>query len=461
MPPLLSGQWHSLLAKHAKIWRRAAQKATEAIESRLTDAARGPPKLQPIPVRNTTRPQLGHLPRAQQSSRWISTRAWKAAARHYSSIVGKTKDVYPDRAAYRSTTIARHISRSSGRAPFASTLRPNLTGGTLGRSAGGYTLGSGRVGAARYFSHGPANPAHVVQNVSQGVRAFALSGSKARYNGTDPATGNKRYTAVTPLQHHTFSKLRGVEACNSPGTRIEFRVSPTITALNSLGQVPSYETTSSHLNTDGLLDFLSNDFARALKDLPIILSDLNRLASLGDLQMTCHKDTLRVHFPGVDEQTVQALCSDIGLQRGIVVQDADFGVAFQTAELPQSYLQGHITPAELDSESRNGIDWRTMLTPLAASRDGHYAFSTSSVSGLEDIDHSQAAEQTRDATSCDADDWASQDSFDSDYGAQQEDDRRRTSPHDPLDYQGLAGVFRFIQQCDAAVPSSRPEAGAH
>ena len=52
----------------------------------------------------------------------------------------------PDRSKFLDTRTGRAISQFAGRAPFASTLRPNLTGGALPRTAGGYGLGSGRIG---------------------------------------------------------------------------------------------------------------------------------------------------------------------------------------------------------------------------------------------------------------------------------------------------------------------------
>lgn len=70
------------------------------------------------------------------------------------------------RADFPSSATARAVGRLTSRAPFASTLRPNLTGGAFPRTAGGYSLGGGRAGGARYFSHTPTAPAQVI-NVSR------------------------------------------------------------------------------------------------------------------------------------------------------------------------------------------------------------------------------------------------------------------------------------------------------
>jgi hypothetical protein len=85
------------------------------------------------------------------------------------------------------------------------------------------------------------------------------------------------------------------------------------------------------VNTDGLMDLLSIDFARALKDLAAIMNDLKRLSTLGDLPLTMvDRSTLRVHFPGCDAQTVERLCDEVGVQRGIIRQDSDFDTSAGT-----------------------------------------------------------------------------------------------------------------------------------
>jgi hypothetical protein len=124
------------------------------------------------------------------------------------------------RASFPSSATATAVSRLTTRAPFASTLRPNLTGGTLSRTSGGYSLGGGRTNGARYFSHTPAAPAQVVNNVSAAVRAFWVSGQKAQFDGITPA-GEKRYRSITSLQEETGRKMQSVSK-NAPGSFIDF-----------------------------------------------------------------------------------------------------------------------------------------------------------------------------------------------------------------------------------------------
>lgn len=272
--------------------------------------------------------------------------------------------------------MASNISRLTTRTPFASTLRPNLTGGTLGRTAGGYAVGAGRFGGARYFSHGPAAPAQVIQNVSQGVRAFFLSGQKVRFDGIDPRTGEKRYKAVTVLQDQAGHKMTALPQ-NAPGSFIDFQLSPTVTAfgvlsaLNKESGAPADVT----LNSDGLADLLAGDFARSLKEFSIVLNDLERLSTLGDLPIILHdRSTIRVRFPGCDAETVERLCDEIGLQRGRITQDEDFGTRngsdmallfpFAPSVAPTSDTESFFEkPSKKPYQYSNDLDWQGMLTP--------------------------------------------------------------------------------------------------
>jgi len=80
---------------------------------------------------------------------------------------------------------------------------------------------------------------------------------------------------------------------------------------------------------EGLLDVLSVDFARALKDFTAIMNDLKRLSALGDLSVTLEPGSvLRVRFPGCDAETVERLCDEIGVRRGIIQQDPDFDASY-------------------------------------------------------------------------------------------------------------------------------------
>ena len=179
----------------------------------------------------------------------------------------------------------------------------------------------GGAGKARHFSHTSGCQAQIVQNVSAGIRAFFIGGGKARYDGIDPVTGEKRFRSVTQTQDAVYKKW---ENRILKGTNLNFKLSPTITALSPCFS-PSGRTSSNTLNTLGLLDNLSIDFARALKDLSIILTDLQRLSLFGDLPIslitTSSGPVITVRFPGCDADIVSRLCDEVGVRRGIIVED--------------------------------------------------------------------------------------------------------------------------------------------
>ena len=330
----------------------------------------------------------------------------------------------------------------TGRAPFASTLRPNLTGGAFPRTAGGYGLGSGRAGA-RFFSHSPAAPAHIVQNVSQAIRAFALSGQKVKYNGVDPMTGEKRFKSVSALQDKVEKRTYKIPKA-TPGSYVEFKVNPTITALSPLSTLTGLNGKHESLKTEGLLDVLSVDFSRSLQDLAIILSDLNKLSKLGDLPITYHSSHLRVHFPGCDSDTVEGLCNELGVRRGVVVQDEDFDafVGTDIALLFPFAPQKTVSECSFYEKSvagrlyaQDAIDWRDLQRP----RSPHY--STQSEDGL-DLEEEYIENP-----------WISSPSgYESLHSSEIDSAPAHFQPdqHSPLEYQGIEGIYKFIEQCDAA-----------
>lgn len=331
------------------------------------------------------------------------------------------------------------VNNHSGRSPFSHTLRPNLTGGAFPRSAGGYGLG----GSARYFSHTPAAPAQVVHNVSQAVRAFLISGQKAQFDGVD-AHGRKRYRAVSELQDEVGRKMTSLPKA-SPGSYIDFTINPTVTALTPVDVLAGFSSSfaaKQSLNTEGLLDVLSVDFSRALKDLSAVLNDLKRLSTLGDLPITYRGTTVRVHFPGCDAGTVERLCDELNISRGVIVQDEDFD-AFVGTEIA---LLFPFAPSKTMSESSffekpverrrpfDPIEWREMLTPEEVSDLG---FSTISDAGF---DYEEV--ETKNV-------WVSSPSGYESLHTSEVSSLERPSKHDPLEYQGFEGIYRFMERCQS------------
>ncbi|ORY60191.1 uncharacterized protein BCR38DRAFT_444221 [Pseudomassariella vexata] len=315
--------------------RTAAYKASKIIRSKLASATRPVNAVEPVLAKASHPRQPIHpaaLLRQQKNRRWHSTSTYNnlnAAVRRFIST-GRIDSVPRiDRTKFLNTQTGRAVAQLTGRAPFASTLRPNLTGGALPRTAGGYGLGSGRIGGVRYFSHTPASQAQVLQNVSVAVRGFWISGQKAQFHGIN-ARGEKQYRAVSTVEDEAIRKMSAF-ARNAPGSYIDFNLNPTVTALSPLSGAFPYKSAGiqvadgTTLNTEGFIDVLSIDFGRALKDLTATLSDIKKLSALGDLPIQLEKGhTLRVRFPGVDADTVECLCDDLGLTRGIVREDREF-----------------------------------------------------------------------------------------------------------------------------------------
>lgn len=365
----------------------AVAKTTKAARA-IADATRPlQGQAQHIPIRSGYTSRLpihlaALLKQQRRGARWFSSPAASNINNILRRFISSERGASPrfDRTRLPASNTARRIAQFSGRASFASTLRPNLTGGAMPRTAGGYSLGGG----ARYFSHMPVAPAQVVHNVSQAMRAFFLSGRRFRYDGVG-ARGESKYRAVSSLEDEAMRKLADMPQ-SAPGAFIDFRLSPTITALSPLAAAIACASEASGfrtqaalpatLHTEGFLDVLSADFGRALKDLAAVYADLRRLSDLGDLQIVLEKDVLRVRFPGTDALTVQGLCDDLGIQRGIVAQDAKFDSA---AGVPVA-LKFLFAP---DAE-------RTLTSPGGSARSVESS-SLDSVSSLEDCSLIQEA----------------------------------------------------------------------
>lgn len=332
-----------------------------------------------------------------------------------------------DRSKLPVSNTSRRVAQFSGRAPFATTLRPNLTGGALPRTAGGYSLG----GSARYFSHTPTAPAQVVQNVSQAMRAFFLSGQKLRYDGLGPH-GDRQYRAVSPVENEAMHKFSSMHQ-SAPGSFIDFQLSPTVTALSPLAAAISSASESSgfkadavaagaSLNTEGFLDVLSADFGRALKDLTAVFADLRRLAVLGDLPIILERQhTLRVRFPGVDADTLERLCDDIGVQRGVVGQDPNF----DTSDGVPVALKFPFAPDAPESLRYPGVSIRSNDEFIECS-------------SFEDDDFVREAFMEE----IDGNPWLSDPE-----GYETMSPALSLGEH-ASEYDGLEGIYRFIEECD-------------
>ncbi|KAF2002897.1 hypothetical protein P154DRAFT_520657 [Amniculicola lignicola CBS 123094] len=435
---------HKLVARHAKVLKVAWKQTAKAIQNQLPASIRPTQaQLQPILVRNVPRYPIHPAALLKQSKgRWYSTHsAISATVRRFTTAAARSSGAKFDRSSFPKSRIGTIVTAQAGRAPFASTLRPNLTGGTLGRTAGGYAWGSGRAGGARYFSHGPAAPAQVIQNVSQAVRAFMVSGQKAQFDGVDPRTGEKRYKPVSVLQDKVNRTLNKVPK-STPGSYISFNINPTVTALTPLNAVKGFSSFSQEKNTlneEGLLDILSVDFSRQVKELAAVLKDLQRLSALGDLPITYESSALRIHFPGCDAQTVEKICDEFNIQRGVVHQDEGFDEYVGTEIALLFPFAPSRSPSEYSFLARSvtgrqqPIEWEYMMSPPVMASE--YS-STRSEDGMdfEEIDQPNP--------------WISSPSgYDSLHSSDMEESM---DMHTPLEYQGFEGIYRFMEQCESS-----------
>jgi hypothetical protein len=335
------------------------------------------------------------------------------------------------------------------------------------RSAGGYGLGGARTGA-RYFSHSPAAPAQVVQNVSQAVRAFYLAGNKARFDGF-ARTGEKRYRAVSDVQDSVRQTL-DMHAPLAKGSYIDFKVSPTITAVGPLASVPRSEhgsessaclsadsfTAATGLSSSALMSDLAVDFARALKQLAAVFNDLKHLSALGDLPIVLYdSSTLRVRFPGCDVDTVEALCLELNIRRGIVGQEAGFEeqcgthmallFPFAPSKTPSHAEQDYTRPKKRLRSQRDRVEWRQMLSPQSNRSAASHSDSHSI------IEHHELADNP----------WLSSPSGYSSLHSSELDGEHEVAKlfeptypsynaHSQGAYVGVEGIHRFLQECERA-----------
>ncbi|KAK5717518.1 hypothetical protein LTR17_016052 [Elasticomyces elasticus] len=455
MPPIPGlVHWHSLLTRHLSHIKAALQRAATTLDVSLNPT---PTKLEPLLARINPKQPTHPLARIRQNqSRWYSSAARQLSessgsggARHFSSS-GTGKAGRVQRSSFPKSRVGGYVAQSSGRAPFAHTLRPNLTGGTLSRTSGGYTLGS--AAGKRAFSHVPAAQAQVVQNVSQAIRAFVVGGQKAQFDGLS-ARHEKRFKAVSALQEETGRKLRSLPK-QTPGSWVEFRVNPSVTAIADLGSVAgagaalSAESCTVNLNTSGLLDVLSVDFSRALKDLAAVMNDLRSLSALGDLPITYEGQSLRVHFPGCDGESVERLCEELGITRGTVRQDEGFD-AFAGTEIallfpfaPSKEGSEYTAESLYDDLAVGGkypIDVRSMFTPSEET----LAYSTQSAQSdeYEELD----GEVLENPWLSDPEGYESVRSGSGSGGNSGYGSEKAGSP---LEYQGFEGIYRFIEELD-------------
>ena len=236
---------------------------------------------------------------------------------------------------------------------------------------------------------------------------------------------------------------------------IDFQISTTITAFGLQKAFAPAGAETETLNQDGLLDFLSADFARALKDLAAILNDLKRLSTLGDMPIALQdRSTIRVRFPGCDAETVERLCDEVGVQRGKISQDEDFDLRtgaelallfpFAPSIAPSSDTDDFFFHEPVKSQ-RDEVDWQAMLSGEDAIQSSGYPKKSPNELSFDDM------------TMFDSNPWAKSPSGYSSIGVSELGDRAffpdETSygfPASTSGYEGSDSIRKFIAECDQA-----------
>lgn len=297
----------------------------------------------------------------------------------------------------------------------------------------------------RNFSQTPSCHAHVIQNVNAGIRAFFVSGGKARFDGIDAVTGEKRFKTVMPTEDKVLRLFDTLQTTAVKGTSLEFRLSPTITAL--LPSTSAAESPQQSLGNEDLLSTLSTDFAHALKTLSLTLADLKRLSALGSLPIsltpTPKGPILTVRFPGCDAATVSLLCDELGIFNGVVREDAawdasrevemallfPFAPAGESEAVADDYFCSDQHPAKLD--------WQEMMMtpPTPLSSTGSYA----SIGGYQQVGE-PPAESLEGYESM----WESEYGDEDAYVGMQASRARNAGAGD------LEGIYRFLTECEGA-----------
>lgn len=285
-----------------------------------------------------------------------------------------------------------------------------------------------------------------MNNVSQAIRAFYLAGNKAQYHGNNHR-GEKRYRSVSTQQDAVHRQTLAVPKA-TPGSTLEFAVNPTLTALTPLQQVTGFsdETPQPSLAAEGLLNVLSADFSRALKDLAAVLADLKKLADFGDLRLSYDhtRGMLEVHFPGCDAQSVESLCDDIGVTRGVVTQDPDFDVYAGTEiALLFPFAESNAPSAVSDPDDDlfaqgvfaaskpTQIDWEAMMSERASVHDERG-------SDYDFVEDAPVGAVPKSSLGSPGDGYESMRHSDAD------------ESRSPLEYRDdLEGIYRFLALCDS------------
>ncbi|KAF8422047.1 hypothetical protein EV426DRAFT_550749 [Tirmania nivea] len=347
--------------------REALQKGLSQVRAKLeftlskSSSGTTASKLQPAPAYAHTHTHSSSLhSRFKVARRWYST-AYRTIL-HNAAINPCTPTAGPT-----AGRVVSAMSKMTRTTPFATTLRPRLTGGAFPRTASGYSLGSGGAAGARFFSHGPASPGEVITQVAQAMRAMAMGGKNAAEEYRKHKNGGK-----VSVRAHLAAMLS--QDGTAPGAFVDFHMAPTFTSLSRLSK--------NSIGNTHFMAALDEDFTEIVNDVATVWSELLKLGRLGDLPISMAKDredTIRVYFSGCDRETVLRLCDEVGVTRGVVGEDEKFGfeLLMPTLEMkPYSEWESrslHATPPMAVPQQRvkgTRLYWQDMLSEKEGEIEG-------------------------------------------------------------------------------------------
>lgn len=239
------------------------------------------------------------------------------------------------------------------------------------------------------------------------MRAMAMGGKNAAEEYRKHKNGGR-----VSVRAHLAAML--TQDGTAPGAYVDFHMAPTFTSLSRFSK--------NSISNASFMAALDEDFTEIVNDVATVWSELQKLASFGALPISLaddKEDTIRIHFPGCDRDTVSRLCDEVYVTRGVIGEEKRFGFellmptldmkpclgsdgasfpAFSPVTAPQQkirgsgiYWQDMLSGSEKEGEiegscvSEDGFtETGTDFTP-PVSVEGGYLFEGSSVSGLSPL----------------------------------------------------------------------------
>ena len=278
-------------------------------------------------------------------------------------------------------------------------------------------------------------------------------------------TGEKRFRSVSATEDAVYSQWESPVSSSRKGTTLELKLRPPITAICPplSSEKSTFDTIS--INDIDLLSTLTSDFARAIQDLSLVLTDLRALSAFGDLPISLtHTPTgpiLRVRFPGCDADLVSRLCDEVGVRRGVVVEDEGWHTAQAEKDVEMALLFPFAPNATSSFPSEGGeyyftkpvqrkrqpeqLNWRNMLSPSQQSQctaqspvHEHHSVEedmtpkSPPISGYESLRES---------------DFASEDPY---FPTASPVTHKARANESVGEFEGVEGIYRFLRVCDEA-----------